>query len=91
MSVSDEVALAEGEQAADRIISGGHMIDYLEVARALKVGQRIAIREAGTDQGKPYNIASVTGSTSTPGCAPSTSRTEPPRCGASTRKTIRAS
>ena len=57
MSVSDEVALAEGEQAADRIISGGRMIDYLEVARALKVGQRIAIREAGTDQGKPYNIA----------------------------------
>jgi hypothetical protein len=55
--VSDEIALAEGDEAADHIVSGGHMIDYLKVARALKVGQRIAVEQAGTDQGKPYNVA----------------------------------
>ena len=55
--VSDEIALAEGNEAADHITSGGHMVDYLKVARALRVGQRIAIEQAGTDQGKPYNVA----------------------------------
>ena len=55
--VSDEIAIAEGDDAADHIVSGGHIIDYLKVARALKVGQRIAVEQAGTDQGKPYNVA----------------------------------
>ena len=55
--VSDEVALAEGDEAADRIISGATLIDHLKVGRALMVGARIAAKEAGTHQGKPYNIA----------------------------------
>ena len=55
--VSDDVALAEGDEAADRIISGATVVDHLKIGRALMVGSRIAAREAGCDRGKPYNIA----------------------------------
>ena len=55
--VADDVALYEGDDAADRVIGGGVLIDHLKVGRALMVGSRIAAEEAGTDRGKPYNMA----------------------------------
>jgi hypothetical protein len=55
--VSDEIALAEGDEAADRIISGATLIDHLKIGRALLTGSRIAAREADCDRGKPYTTA----------------------------------
>jgi hypothetical protein len=55
--ISDEVALTEGDEAADRAISGSTMIDQLKIGRALKVGARLAAIKAGRDYGKHYNIA----------------------------------
>ena len=67
-NVADDVALSEGDEATHRVASAvrgnplaasrqADLINHLKVARALMVGQRIAASEAGTNQGKPYNMA----------------------------------
>jgi hypothetical protein len=55
--VTDAVALQEGDEAADRVLSRADLIDHLKIGRALMVGSRIAAAEAGSDRGKQYNIA----------------------------------
>ena len=57
--VGDNTALAEGEPAAERLVSGGSALDQLKVGRALMVGRRWAEDEAQRNppggRGNPVN------------------------------------
>ena len=47
---------AEGDEAADHIVSGGHVIDYLKVAAARSKSGN-ARRAGGNRPGETYNVA----------------------------------
>ena len=57
-NVSDAVALAEGDEAADRVLQRSQLGRPPE-DRTGPDGwcSRLAAKEAGTDQGKPYALA----------------------------------
>ena len=52
-----ETAITRGTAAAKHILAGGELIDYLDVAVALKAGSDLAVKKSGATEGKNYSAA----------------------------------